>query len=215
VVSALAYRAVPATVGYHVTSATWLQDSLQTLQFRVPSNMPCGPAVFPWIWLNHEHESFMNCASVQIGLSHGISTMSVYSSSTATCYTALPAPTDGILRERKPYETGNFNRGLTRSRWEHTKHRHSRKHHRYYVRKAYRDQSPRQHQRILERLASNFCDWNSAPRMETNVYFSTDANCAPDAKLNNPRSDTFEIGRGDACGIVEGDNEYAIRNIEC
>lgn len=49
-------------------------------------------------------------------------------------------------------------------------------------------------------------------RKETS-YFSTDANCAPKAKLNNPRSDAFEISWCDACGIVEGYNEYAIRNI--
>jgi hypothetical protein len=105
---------------------------------------------------------------------------------------------------------------LTRSRWEHIKHQHSRKHHRYhyYVRKAHGDYSPRQHNRMLEKLASDACDWNSAPRMETS-YYSADANCAPNAKLNNPSSDTFEIGWGDACGIVQGDNEYAIRNIEC
>ncbi|KAF1935114.1 hypothetical protein EJ02DRAFT_471420 [Clathrospora elynae] len=192
--------------------------------------MPSGPAVFAWIWLNREHESFMNCASVQIGSSSGNSTMSIYSSSTAgsiTYHTSLPAPTDGIPREGEPYESGNRNgvltgrdswssQKLTRSRWEHIKHRHSRKHHRYYyyVRKAHRNQSHRQHHRMPKRLASGACDWNSAPRMETS-YFSTDANCAPNAKLNNPRSDTFEIGWGDACGIVEGDNEYAIRNIEC
>jgi hypothetical protein len=50
--------------------------------------------------------------------------------------------------------------------------------------------------------------------METS-YYSTDANCKPNAKLNNPRSDDFEIGWGDACGIVEGDNEYPIQDIEC
>jgi hypothetical protein len=50
--------------------------------------------------------------------------------------------------------------------------------------------------------------------METS-YYSTDMNCAPTAKLNKPWSDPFEIGWGNACGIVEGDNEYVIRNIEC
>jgi hypothetical protein len=144
---------------YHGNCPHRQQDSLQTFQFRVPSNLPSGPAVFAWIWLNREHESFMNCASVQIGSSSGNSTISIYSSSTA--------------------------------------HRH---------------QSSPQHR--AEKLASDVCDWDSAPRMETS-YYSTDANCAPNAKLNNPRSDTFEIGWGDACGIVEGDNEYAIQNIEC
>jgi hypothetical protein len=185
--------------------------------FAKHCNMPSGPAVFAWIWLNREHESFMNCASVQIGSSSGDSTVSIYSSGTAgstTCHAELPAPTDGIANEGELYESNNrhgFLTGrdswsgpkLTESHWEYTKHRHSRKHHRYhyYVRKAHRDYSPRQHNRMLERLASDACDWNSAPRMETS-YYSADANCAPNAKLNNPRSDTFEIGWGDACGTV-------------
>ncbi|KAF7445908.1 Lytic polysaccharide monooxygenase [Pyrenophora tritici-repentis] len=214
---------------YHGNCPHRQQDSLQTFQFKVPFNMPSGPAVFAWIWLNREHEFFMNCASVQIGSSSGYSTMSVYASSTigSTIYhTALPAPTDGIRRKGETYECGNRDRvstsrdrwssqKLTRSRWEHTKYRHSSKHHRYYyMHRAHRDQSPRQHYHMPERLASDACDWNSAPRMETS-YFSTDAKCAPNAKLKNPRSDTFEIGWGDACGTVEGDNEYAIQNIEC
>jgi len=215
---------------YHGNCPHRQQDSLQTFQFRVPSNMPSGPAIFAWIWLNREHESFMNCASVFIGSSSSKDIVSIYSGSTADstiCYTKVPAQTDSIPREGKSYESGNYNRDLigcdsysspklTTSRWEHIKHRHNRKHHRYYyyVRKAHRDQSPRQHHRMQERLASDACDWNSAPKMETS-YFSTDASCAPNAKLNNWRSDTFEIGWSDACGIVEGDNEYAIRNIEC
>jgi hypothetical protein len=46
-------------------------------------------------------------------------------------------------------------------------------------------------------------------------YYSTGASCAPDAKLNNAESDDFEIGWSDACGIVEGDGEYTIQNVEC
>jgi hypothetical protein len=192
--------------------------------------MPSGPAVFAWIWLNREHESFMNCASVQISSSSGSSTVSIYSSSTAssaTCHTALPAPTERIPIEGEPYDSGNHDgistgrdgwngSKLARSRREHIKHQHSRKHHRYYyyVRKAHRDHSHRKHYRMPGKLASDACDWNSAPRMETS-YYSADANCAPNAKLNNPSSDTFEIGWGVACGIIQGDKEYAIRNIEC
>jgi hypothetical protein len=50
--------------------------------------------------------------------------------------------------------------------------------------------------------------------METS-YYSAGASCAPDAKLNNAESDDFEIGWSDACGIVEGDGEYSIQNVEC
>jgi hypothetical protein len=50
--------------------------------------------------------------------------------------------------------------------------------------------------------------------METN-YYSADASCAPDAKLNKPESDDFEVGWIDACGVVEGDREFTIQNVEC
>jgi hypothetical protein len=111
--------------------------------------MPSGPAVFAWIWLNREHESFMNCASVQIGPTSGNSTVCIHSSSTAdstTCHTALPAPTDGIPREGEP-----------------------------------------------QRLASDACDWKSAPRMETS-YYSTDADCEPNAKLNKLSVTVWALG---------------------
>jgi hypothetical protein len=47
------------------------------------------------------------------------------------------------------------------------------------------------------------------------LLYSAGASCAPDAKLNNAESDDFEIGWSDAYGIVEGDGEYTIHNIEC
>ena len=43
-------------------------------------------------------------------------------------------------------------------------------------------------------------------------YYSADASCAPDAKLNKPESDDFEIGWSDACSVVEGDGEHTIQN---
>jgi steroid 5-alpha reductase family enzyme len=49
---------------------------------------------------------------------------------------------------------------------------------------------------MIERLASDACDWNSAPRMETSYY-------------------SADVIWGNACGIVQGDNEYAIQNREC
>ena len=52
----------------------------------------------------------------------------------------------------------------------------------------------------------------SSPR---DAPYSAGASCAPDAKLNNAESDDFEIGWSDACGIVEGDGDYTIQNVEC
>ncbi|EOA85398.1 uncharacterized protein SETTUDRAFT_164047 [Exserohilum turcica Et28A] len=39
----------------------------QTFDFKVPTNMPEGDALFVWIWLNREHEAFDNCSKVRIG----------------------------------------------------------------------------------------------------------------------------------------------------
>ncbi|EMD66420.1 hypothetical protein COCSADRAFT_84949 [Bipolaris sorokiniana ND90Pr] len=125
----------------------------QVFEFKVPLNIPTGIAVFGWIWLNREHEFFMNCAAVQISSS---------SSSTTT-------------RTYKSFKTLH---------------------------------------RRLENSASDVCDWNTAPSMETS-YYSVDARCAPSAKLKNLKSDEFEIGWGDVCGVVEGDKEYTIQNIKC
>lgn len=63
-------------------------------------------------------------------------------------------------------------------------------------------------------FTSDACDWNTAARIETS-YYCIYASCAPDAKRNNPESDDFEIGWGDACGVVDGDGEYTIWIIEC
>jgi hypothetical protein len=45
---------------------------------------------------------------------------------------------------------------------------------------------------MLEKLTSDACNRNSASRIETS-YYSTNANCALNAKLNNLKSDTFKI----------------------
>jgi hypothetical protein len=39
----------------------------QTFDFKVPLGIPEGDALFVWVWLNREHESFVNCAKVRIG----------------------------------------------------------------------------------------------------------------------------------------------------
>ena len=172
----------------------------------------------------------MNCASVQIGAGSGRNTTPNDPSTTAdsTMYDTAPAtPTGEVSTERERHGSGDCDQnltsrnisgdaGVTGSRWNRIKHRHSRKHARYYyyVRKTHRHPSSREHRRRPDSLASDACDWNAAPRMDTS-YYSTGASCAPDAKLNNAESDDFEIGWSDACGIVEGDGEYTIQNVEC
>jgi hypothetical protein len=43
----------------------------QTFDFKVPTGMPEGDALFMWLWLNREHESFSNCAKVKISAGSG------------------------------------------------------------------------------------------------------------------------------------------------
>lgn len=58
------------------------------------------------------------------------------------------------------------------------------------------------------------CAWDSAPSMVVS-YYTVDAACAPNAKMNAPESDTFEIGWMEPCGVVEGDGEYPIKEMDC
>ena len=58
------------------------------------------------------------------------------------------------------------------------------------------------------------CTWDSAPSMVVS-YYTVDAECAPNAKMNVPESDTFEIGWSEPCGVVEGDGEYPVKEMDC
>jgi hypothetical protein len=39
----------------------------QTFDFKIPQGIPGGDALFVWVWLNREHEAYVNCAKVRIG----------------------------------------------------------------------------------------------------------------------------------------------------
>jgi hypothetical protein len=71
----------------------------------------------------------------------------------------------------------------------------------------------RMHRRTLYKRV-DACDWASAPAMEVS-YYTSDAKCAPNAKVNMPESDSFELGWDVNCGVVEGDGEYNIKMMEC
>ncbi|EMD84834.1 hypothetical protein COCHEDRAFT_1152415 [Bipolaris maydis C5] len=202
----------------------------QVFEFKVPLNIPTGIAVFGWIWLNREHEFFMNCAAVQISSSSGSTTTRTYKSFKTvptTRYTALLDPTSESITEDERKKSDGYDKDsiarsssygakLARSKWKYIKHRHSSKHSKnnYRIHKSNVLASPEELHRRLENSASDVCDWNTAPSMETS-YYSVDARCAPSAKLKNLKSDEFEIGWGDVCGVVEGDKEYTIQNIKC
>lgn len=128
--------------------------SNQTFNFQVPRDMPGGNALFAWVWLNREHEFFINCAKVKI--------------------------------------TGNASRPLSAERPFSTNG----------VQKKNKSRIPRS------------CDWKTAPVMETS-YYTTDANCMPNAKLKHTQSDDFELGWDVACGAVEGDGAFPIQMIAC
>jgi hypothetical protein len=72
----------------------------------------------------------------------------------------------------------------------------------------------RKHRREAFGKRASACDWNSAPLMMVS-YYTSDAECAPNAKINTPESDTFEIGWEEPCGVVEGDGEYPIKPMDC
>ncbi|KAI1676219.1 Lytic polysaccharide monooxygenase [Pyrenophora tritici-repentis] len=215
---------------YHGNCSHKDKDAPQVFAFKVPLNIPTGAAVFAWIWLNREHEFFMNCAVVQISSSFSSATTRIYTSfktDPTTHHTALPDPPSRPLREGNKDTSNGCNKDstgrtsaygprLARSKWRYIKHRHSGKHsrHDYHIHKSDVLAVPEELLPRSENPVFNVCNWNNAPRMETS-YYSVDARCAPNAKPKNPKSDGFEIGWGNFRGIVEGDKEYTIQNIEC
>jgi hypothetical protein len=203
---------------YHGNCPRRHEDGLQTFSFTVPTNMPKGPAVFAWIWLNREHESFMNCASVQIG--QGASNVTQPGGAYISAAQSIArAPSSDRREHVTPTLTSRHHRTIaspTGSHWERVRHKHRRKHYKYsyYIRRVDEPKASPHSETSLEERAYQACDWTSAPIMKTS-YFTTDAKCAANAKVESITSDDFEIGWSDACGVVTGDGEYTIKDIKC
>jgi hypothetical protein len=316
---------------------------VQTFDFKVPSGMPEGKALFAWIWLNREHESFMNCAAVQIGQGSGNYTTPTNPpkpSGSATQPTqpddkpsygtpskptppsgppSKPTPSSGppssapgkpsygvppsqdedseeapSNEDGKPSnddeessnedegnhsedegsssedegswsdseDEGVWNEDGEKPSEEETESwngdyneagesgQDSKGEKPYSLRRDVRSRTYmidgfkcactsaeprrcpcsggnsiaqrgiaerkalRKHRREAIRKRASACDWNSAPSMIVS-YYTSDAACAPNAKINTPESDTFEIGWEEPCGVVEGDGEYPIKPLDC
>lgn len=71
----------------------------------------------------------------------------------------------------------------------------------------------RKHRRTFYKRV-DACSWASAPAMEVS-YYTSDAKCAPNAKLNMPESDDFELKWDVSCGAVEGESEYQLKTMTC
>jgi hypothetical protein len=189
---------------YHGNCPHRHETGVQTFPFNVPTGMPKGPAVFAWVWLNREHESFMNCASVQIGRDTG------NDMSSATQFEP-PAKSANFLREKGIRIKPDMQHVEPTS----IAHQHRRNHFKYYSLHAVERQTTyRHHNPLLKKRASTSCNWASAPTMETS-YYTTDASCAANAKSRKPTSDNFEIRWSNACGVVNGDGEYALEDLKC
>jgi hypothetical protein len=270
----------------------------QTFYLKVPNNMPEGAAIFAWVWLNREHEAFMNCAKVNIGGNSGGPAQPFKTSKSGTSpkptsqsYGAqpkpsqaqaepkqqeddkgtAPGPSDGAdgdegaeddessedtegsenIEEGSDYSAeseeteGSDNTDASedstnKPRWADRPHRKVKegvrrynveghscecRHHPLSPR-CYCDSSASSEGRaVIEKKALrmhrrtqykrvNACDWLSAPAMEVS-YFTSDASCAPNAKMLKPESDDFELGWDVGCGIIEGDGEYKIKMMDC
>jgi hypothetical protein len=60
----------------------------QTFGFKIPQDIPTGDALFVWIWLNREHESYVNCAKVRIGIGQDLPTSTSQSNGVSRPVTA-------------------------------------------------------------------------------------------------------------------------------
>jgi len=271
----------------------------QTFDFKVPTGIPEGDALFSWVWLNREHEAFHNCAKVKIagGSGSSPSTPSQPSQSAATpnkppqpsqssgtrpqqpgqSPTAPQQPSDDgdddeatpptpsraprpstssrPHRRPRPSTTSSFSRprptqSFTEddvddsedSHWWSRPHKEVNPNARKYdvdgwscecrretlnsrcycdsddndsaeKRAAVEKKALRMHRRTLYKRV-DACDWATAPAMEVS-YYTVDAKCAPNAKLNVPNSDTFELSWDVSCGVVEGDGTYPIKQFSC
>lgn len=206
-------RTWKVAASYHGNCPHRHENGLQTFYFTVPTSMPKGPAVFAWIWLNREHESFMNCASVQIGdgLSNNTRPTGPYSS--ALLPTAQASSTDRRGHGKSTLTSRTWSIATpTGSHWERSSHKHRRKHFKYYYLRAVEKRATLADD--SKKRIPQVCDWALAPLMQTS-YYTTDAKCAANAKLENLESDNFEIGWSNACSVVKGDGEYPIKNIKC
>lgn len=260
----------------------------QTFDFVVPKGIPAGDHLFGWVWLNREHESFVNCAKVSITNSSSSSTPSQpknpEKSSTAPAYPAesnyqphypdngepisypavsasvgaggsrvtntivktnyASAPTDSPSaegpEEPEDKEDTDDSTEYEDNHWSQRPHRKVEEGARHYDVdgsrcKCRRDEytlaarcscdTPGSKRSEVERKALRLhrrtfykrvdaCEWDSAPAMETS-YYTKDASCAPNAKLNMPESDTFELKWDVPCGVVEGTSEYPLKTMQC
>jgi hypothetical protein len=289
----------------------------QTFDFKVPTGMPEGDALFAWVWLNREHEAFVNCGKVKIGAG-GSSTPAQPANPSQSAkppaqspvtgpkppaqspvtgpqqpapsgtkpkppqssaqpqqpddgddtappaVTPRPRPSATGRPGRRPSSTSSSSRARpTPSRddesdseddsdsdsdsesesdsWSNRPHREVKAGARRYdvdgyscecrreplnsrcycdsddssveKRAAVEKKALRIHRRTLYKRV-DACDWATAPAMEVS-YYTEDAKCAPNAKLNTPESDNFEIGWDVKCGVVNGDGEYKIKMMDC
>ncbi|KAL6705654.1 hypothetical protein ACN47E_006601 [Coniothyrium glycines] len=86
---------------YHGACPHYTEDGspeAQTFDFKVPTGMPEGPAIFSWVWLNREHESFVNCAKVNIGSGSS-------NSSTPSTPTSPSSPSQSASRPQRPAQS--------------------------------------------------------------------------------------------------------------
>ncbi|KAF2624897.1 lytic polysaccharide monooxygenase [Macroventuria anomochaeta] len=279
---------------------------VQTFDFKVPTGMPEGKALFAWVWLNREHESFMNCAAVQIGEGSGNTTTPTNPAAPSVSatkptkpsssayqptqpddkdqYSVAPAPTSTRAVSRPSYPTAsaspsqpddeesteepsydappednsentedssdeedsNNDYEETDNKWSGSPGRWNSRRHQTVKYKMIDEHKCKidtvakraecncnassgcsaQKRALTERKAlrmarrdalkkrADACAWDSAPSMVVS-YYTVDAACAPNAKMNVPESDTFEIGWNESCGVVEGDGEFPIKDMDC
>ncbi|EMD94762.1 hypothetical protein COCC4DRAFT_176644 [Bipolaris maydis ATCC 48331] len=217
----------------------------QTFDFKVPTNMPEGDALFVWIWLNREHESFESCSKVHIGGGgSGNSTEPSKPSQSASqpeepAYSATspketpqpetpqPETTQPPSYEKEPAgDNSNNNNGNVVT--PNTR--------RYQVDGSRCDCT----RDALTLAARCFCDSpeksieRKALRLHRRTfykrtdacdwnsapametsYYTIDAHCAAGAKDRMPESDKFELGWDVSCGVVEGESEYEIKTMTC
>ncbi|KAH5617495.1 hypothetical protein HBI23_255590 [Parastagonospora nodorum] len=68
----------------------------QTFNFKIPQGIPSGEALFVWVWLNREHEAYVNCAKVRIGAGEDGAASASRSSGASRSAVSLPRSTGAL-----------------------------------------------------------------------------------------------------------------------
>jgi hypothetical protein len=100
--SGITWKAAATFFGNCPHRGTVGSPDAQTFNFKIPQGIPSGEALFMWIWLNREHEAYVNCAKVRIGAGEDGAASASRSSGASRSAVSLPHSTGAFKLPSQP-----------------------------------------------------------------------------------------------------------------